>query len=259
MDESNRSELRECGYTLIRSVVSSWQCRKWRETADAHPAECHAHSRLMWDIRTRRRALLKVFASFWGTSELIVGFDGIGHRRPGETFELDWHVDQNSLHEEGSEDGCACLQGILALSEMDERTGGTELLRGSHRMHAAIMARSGHEEAEDDWEYYPIAGNDEAFRDCGAVRPTLSPGDLLLWDSRLVHRVVAPSSPTERMVAYVSMTPRRFATEEVLSKRRRAYELGISTTHWPHRFVERGEEAYTRPSWPIPPAVRSIL
>ena len=48
-----------------------------------------------------------------------------------------------------------------------------------------------------------------------SVQPALAPGDLLLWDSRTAHRVAGPADPqTTRVVCYVCMTPRRFASPQ---------------------------------------------
>ena len=41
----------------------------------------------------------------------------------------------------------------------------------------------------------------------------------------------------QRLVGLVSMSPRAFASEEVLVQRRKAVHLGQTTTHWPHLFV----------------------
>jgi hypothetical protein len=45
-------------------------------------------------------------------------------------------------------------------------------------------------------------------------------------------------SPRPRMVVYVCMTPRAWATEEVLMQRVDAYARSATCTHWPHKFVE---------------------
>ena len=58
-----------------------------------------------------------------------------------------------------------------------------------------------------------------------------------------VHAVAAPEdASTERAVAYVCLGPRAFASTGVLRRRKRAYEEGMSGTHWPHHCVDRGEE-----------------
>merc|ERR1711879_414456 len=68
--------------------------------------------------------------------------------------------------------------------------------------------------------------------------------DLVLWDSRCVHcnmpAVTTPTSPCDellRIVVYVCMTPKAWATDEVLKMRRQGYEVHLTSSHWPHKNV----------------------
>jgi hypothetical protein len=81
-------------------------------------------------------------------------------------------------------------------------------------------------------------------------------GDLVLWDSRTVHCSVpgsvtsakrpsaaaaseaaaGPGRGLARVAALVAMTPRAFATEEVLALRRAAVPLARTLSHWPPEF-----------------------
>ena len=80
-----------------------------------------------------------------------------------------------------------------------------------------------------------------------------------MWDSRTVHcNTPAPSAlalgeggprpeVTEaernlliRQVAYVCMTPKQWASDEVLAQRQQAFVQNTSTSHWPHRFIIAG-------------------
>jgi len=73
---------------------------------------------------------------------------------------------------------------------------------------------------------------------------TAKAGDLLLWDSRTIHcnspATKIPETSTEnllRAVAYICMTPEASVTVEGTTwQRKRAYEMGITTSHWPHYF-----------------------
>ena len=60
-----------------------------------------------------------------------------------------------------------------------------------------------------------------------------------MWDSRTTHRVI--KSDKTRVVAYISMVPRHFASEDVIKLRRTYFEQGVATTHWPHLLVDRNE------------------
>ena len=65
----------------------------------------------------------------------------------------------------------------------------------------------------------------------------LEPGDLLIWDSRLVHagRVGDGRGAGElaRALLSVCMGPRVRASEEVLNRRKEALQQGWSFSHWP--------------------------
>ena len=75
-------------------------------------------------------------------------------------------------------------------------------------------------------------------------------GDLILWDSRLIHGgKVGPGKSRghedERTAAYdfarlalpVCMSPRNFAPALVQEKRRKGFTTGNTYTHWPHEAV----------------------
>ena len=65
----------------------------------------------------------------------------------------------------------------------------------------------------------------------------LEPGDLLLWDSRLVHAGsvgdCAQSGELARASLCVCMGPRSRASTEVLERRRQALTEGWCFSHWP--------------------------
>jgi hypothetical protein len=63
--------------------------------------------------------------------------------------------------------------------------------------------------------------------------------DMLQKESQAMEIEIECNIPTnlQRIVALVSMCPRSFATEEVLSQRRKAVHQSQTTTHWPHLFV----------------------
>ena len=73
----------------------------------------------------------------------------------------------------------------------------------------------------------------------------LMPGDLLLWDSRLVHGAKAESNCSDeeghnldtatlaRASMCVTMGPRDKASTEVLTKRKQSLHKGWHFTHWP--------------------------
>ena len=84
---------------------------------------------------------------------------------------------------------------------------------------------------------------DDAKYDPEAIVVEAKAGDLILWDSRVIHgsRVgPATSQPGEglaRCTGLVCMTPRARASQEVLNKREAAFQSGAGFTHWPHEAV----------------------
>ena len=213
----NQNELETEGFVVVRNVVDKKTCLEFAERA--RRGETHAHSDLMWQIRSHP-SVLKCFQQIWNTEKLISGYDGIG---VGFANELDWHTDQ-----EFKSQNCECVQSLLALTTAES----TEFVNGSHLKHAQSMTKTNI--PENTWQFQYIAVEEDAE----ISRPQLYPGDLVIWDSRTTHRVCA--SKKERIVVYLSMVPITFASNSVLSLRRQYFEDGISTTHWPHIIVDRG-------------------
>lgn len=219
--------LKNDGVCICRQVIPKQEAIAWAEAA---PTNAHAHSALMWRIRTDER-ILNVFSRLWGTRELITSFDGIGHRGRDESWELEWHVDQDVC-----EDECVCVQGLLALSGSSAANGGTQFAIGTHLHHAECMRVL--QPRRRKWQFVPL--EDEMLAVFKKRQPSLKPGDMLLWDSRVAHRVPPPRLVrTERTVAFLCMTPLRLAAAPTLARRREAFSKGTPSTHWPHRFCER--------------------
>ena len=94
---------------------------------------------------------------------------------------------------------------------------------------------------------------------------SLNAGDLLLWESRLIHQN-APSLLTMdqyqnemainkecnidllRIVSYVCMTPKEKASNKIRKKRIKGYESGYSSNHNPHK-----PNIYKMPNMPQKP------
>lgn len=229
------------GWLVVRNVLSASECDRALSEMRDDPSCHHAHSDLMWRMRTHPR-VQAAFAAAWGCREeaLVSSFDGASLRDPGDApFVLDWHVDQNSTHDAGR----VCLQAVLALTDVDASTGGTALLTGSHADHEALCRRlCDPHESEEEWEFLSVPHGDPVLQQHSECQPCLVAGSMLMWDSRTVHRVVAPAEPesTSRAVVYLSMVPRSFVSDDVLRLRAKAFREGVATTHWCSRFVDRG-------------------
>lgn len=240
------------GFCIRKAVFDDRTCGYFRSKfmEELSSGKQLNHSDTMWELRMRPE-VVGIFEDFWSESDLLSSFDGVYHRAENDEIGIDWHVDQDQTHSRG----CVCVQGFVALTNSNYQTGTISFLPGSHLKHEALCKRICGDAEEGDWEFEHIPSDDVIFEQCSApVRAEVCPGDVVLWDSRTVHKVEAGGSDA-RLVAYLCMTPRSFATETVLRQRRHGYRNGISTTHWPHRYVDRGEHKSTR----IIPAVKTPL
>ena len=224
------------GFIIHRNTLSVEEC----ERIKSHNLDSWNHSDIMWELRSHT-AIKQLFADLWNvpSDDLLTSFDGIYHRKPHESFSLPWHMDHNASH---PFDKMSSVQGILAMSNIDESTGGTQLLPGSHLRTKALCYRHGIDDLHDTWEFTEVPDDDRIFSmGLLPLQPVLQTGDVLLWDSRLLHRVVEPNDPaTSRWTAYLSMVPRSMVSESVLKKRKDAFKKGIATTHWVQTFIDRG-------------------
>ena len=271
-EETWKSELDREGFTVIRAVAGEDEVEKaraltweWLEslgtgikkeepdtwTDEAWPdwpgrkkygtckSQGAAHLGATWYLRGLPR-LKEVFTRFWGTEELIVSLDGMiiwrpwseqEDRRPGSSK---LHMDQNPAQKPGFH----CVQGMLPLYPVTPSVGGTMVVPRSHLKQAELLSRHKNTSREPHRDYRvinpcdPLQGQE--------VLVPLMPGDLLLWDSRLVHcGTVGPgmddliSSTLARASMCVSMGPRDKASREVLTKRKNAVTEGWAFSHWP--------------------------
>jgi ectoine hydroxylase-related dioxygenase (phytanoyl-CoA dioxygenase family) len=223
------------GFEVVRGVLSEDEAEELAAAAleEMDTRANMAHSDAIWRIRLHPNVLAQ-FRRLWGVEDIVTSFDGIGLSH-GE-FTLPWHVDQERHSAE-----MVGLQGILALSNQTAESGGLQLIRGSFEYHSGLVDPCD----ADEWEYQEIEAD---LSSCDVVMPNLRPGDMCLWDSRTIHRVVRGTTPNvPRITAYLSFEPRRAVTRRVALQRTRGLRQGISTTHWVSRFVDRGD-AWSPPS-----------
>jgi hypothetical protein len=135
--------------------------------------------------------------------------------------------------------GLQAVQGLVTLTDVNEFTGGFCAIPGSQTMHDTLVDTA----ALGDRNYVQIPNDFPTLQD-PQILPICSAGDMILWDSRCIHcntpALQQPNTdPGEllRAVGYVCMTPRSFATDEVIANRVRLFERAIGTTHWPHLTV----------------------
>jgi ectoine hydroxylase-related dioxygenase (phytanoyl-CoA dioxygenase family) len=151
----------------------------------------------------REPAVLEAFAHLWGTSDLLVSFDGMNITLPSplQTKSSPWpHVDQSPTRR-----GLQCVQGILNLAPNGPDDGGLLVYAGSHALNEQFFETHNVQErptwGSGDWfgftetevEWYTKRG-------CELRKVCAEPGDLIVWDSRTVHFNETPRSQNLRAV-----------------------------------------------------------
>lgn len=210
------------------------------------------HERFMWEIRLEER-IIETFAQLWNTDELLVSFDALNimlPRRPGHVPRVKWpHVDQSPFRQ-----GLQYVQGIVNLSKTGPEDGGLTVYPGSHKVVEEFFAQHTDPMEWDHKDFYSFTADQmtwfEETQDCKSHKVIAEAGDLIIWDSRLVHYGAEPNgnSDTIRTVTYVSYAPVQLASAVVLEKKREAFDKWLATTHWPH------ENIVLRPNLPVLPS-----
>lgn len=191
----------------------------------------------MWDARMEP-GVLEAFELLWGTKELLASFDALNVTFPNRTDvprKQSWeHIDQSPLRR-----GLHCVQGIINLSPSGPEDGGLLVFPGSHKYNDEYMDTQTN---QADWvkdDFYKFTAEQMDWfkaKGCTAHKVCSEPGDLLLWDSRLVHYGAEPTEKSNqiRTVIYTAYTPAKLASEESLEKKREIFKSWGGTTHWPH-------------------------
>jgi len=154
--------------------------------------------------------------------------------------------------------GRVCVQGLMNFFPSGDLDGGLVVVPGSHKLFEPLFKK-----------YPKLCGKGDFVKmdkDIpelwgGEYTPTkinLNPGEFACWDSRTVHcnhpaysqpeSYVPEGGKLRRLVAYVCMTPTKFASQlsELKVKRIEAVSKGITSTHWPHEFYPSSEPYVTK-------------
>ena len=229
------------GTGIVRDDPSTWGNEAWPDWPGIKKyGSCKsngaAHLGATWYLRSLPK-LREVFSKFYETEDLIVSLDGMILWRPWSEDESlqpgssKLHSDQNPK----TKPGFHCVQGMLPLYPVNEDVGGTVVVPKSHNIQSELLARN--PEWGSSSRDYCVVSTSDPVQGSEVLIP-LHPGDLLLWDSRLVHagRVGEGRGVTEdlaRASLCVCMGPRERATREVIARRRNAVVEGWCFNHWP--------------------------
>eukprot|EP00762_Andalucia_godoyi_P007352 ANDGO_01567.mRNA.1 hypothetical protein len=183
---------------------------------------------------------------------LMSSFDGISILRAtgGPHGKLEWETRRNWLHvdSDGKKQADADpnyadrlgLQAFVNVSGTDgtQRLGGSFVcVVGSH-LHFAEWFRKGG---------YGVPGlmftsvlHDDPMKLCKMSRIICPDRAILIWEDRLFHCNQPNASEKFRFAQYVNMVPKSWVSEDVRHERIKAFESGMSTTHWVHLFKVSG-------------------
>jgi ectoine hydroxylase-related dioxygenase (phytanoyl-CoA dioxygenase family) len=221
MNSTHIEELNKNGFTIIKRAIKN-PSKKLHTLKNNQ----HVHSKIMWRLRSETK---KYFSYYWNNNDLACSFDG--YSLDDTDFNLNWHIDQNKYYKKENYN----LQGVLALTY----SASTQLLEGSHKYFESTINRCSKNNPYV-WEFANIPNNDYIWKKgLSIVIPKLYAGDLLLFDSRLIHRVEPPKNAKNRTVVYVSMTPKKFIDNNILRLRQKVFANKEETTHWCSKIIKK--------------------
>ena len=195
------------------------------------------HEKFMWDLRLEPK-VRDAFVQIWNTEELLVSFDALNitlPRRPGHVPRERWpHIDQSPYRK-----GLKCVQGIVTLSDSGPDDGGLTVWPGTHEVTERFFEEHTDKRTWEAKDFYRYTHEQLCWfekQGYSEHKVTAAPGDLIIWDSRLIHYGAEQKETSDviRTAIYVSYAPRSFATTEALETKREAFEKYLATTHWPY-------------------------
>jgi len=181
-----------------------------------------SYEELKWSWENRQSPnIYKLFTIILGRNDLWVKFDRYGHMRPTKQIPLkkarpydppafidkpEWLTGEQWLHWDQNpwaQPNFKGVQGVLALSNSTEDTGGFLCVPGSH----LVMKEWGEKNKQHSHsiEYVEIPRNDSLYNFTQKI--TLRKGSFLVWDSRTLHANYANRSSQFRTVQYITYFP----------------------------------------------------
>lgn len=241
--------LEDLGVGFRKDDVATWTPAKHRPVStrgmqDYPPV---AQEPFVWKARLKCKP---VFDALWQETDLITSMDRVCFIPPAQLAIAKswWHLDQARETRRGS---LQCVQGMLVLEDIGAGEVSLEVMAGAHRHHARFFTDHVTQDADGgadrlrkckthDW--FKFADRDRAWyleqENVRVQRVHAPKGALILWDSRVPHQAIPPANRAERsekarFTIYVSMVPRAWADPKRLAARRKWFEEGRATSHWP--------------------------
>ena len=223
---------------VTKDNPASW--RSWYKTTPSHGMlQQHygvGQAQALWDVR-QHPAVVGAFTDVYNVrtckmhglellpTDMLASFDAFSFSPPPEVTGRGWqhptktwlHVDQGTKSHD-----FRCIQGFVNLIPVEHEGDATlEVLDGSHIHHRGLF--NGIECKKDWYMLRPNQIEDLEREGCTKKRILAGAGDLVLWDSRLVHCGGQPlkgrKNPTTRAVVYTTFEPRQAAASWELTKK----------------------------------------
>jgi len=232
-----------------RSDPSTWGSENWPQGIHGILQNGGAgHSEAAWAVRSHPN-VLQTFAALYAargvpldlslpSKGLLASFDGFSIVKPQSQRHFgacDWlHVDQRSSNE-----AFGSWQGLVNVGDdLSEEDHTFTCMPGTHRQFGAFFRNHPNAaEACRSKDWYKFKPEELGFfGGAPTIKVPVPKGGLLLWDSRLVHASSKSTAAVHkwRNVAYVCCTPRSWATENGLKRKRQHATDGRTATHLAH-------------------------
>lgn len=268
LDDDNVERLKSLFYAdlaaldtnIVRGNVSSHGNKNWPGLfsvgilKDAKTGM--GQGRFLWECR---KATAPFYRKLLRSKNILTSFDGWGAFRnynlpelKGTRTKKPWlHVDQGSI----IGDKANAYQGMLNFFPADMDTGGFIAVPGSHKRFKDTLATL--KNPKGNYQLLDLQRKDvkELIASCGGPKLVRAgPGELIIWDSRVIHsntHALEPSKSKDallRLVAYVCFMPRERGDNTATRKTRDAFlEDGALANHWPIApYMKRERIVYPR-------------
>jgi len=239
MNSSAASDLSADGYAIFQALDTATTSKyldeflNWRSivnpTVPPHGVLKHyqiGHQPVAWKLRTTA-TIYTPFQKLLQATDLVASFDGFGYLPKGTNRRnRPWHhIDQapKDLSFQG-------VQGIVALTSNENAS--FQCVPGSHNLVASYFEKCPAKYPSKRWQKLDLKHLNETLgTDLKTETISLTAGELLIWDSRLIHQN-AYDPNEERVVFYVSYRDRQGLSNTQATKRRRAFDEKRTTSHW---------------------------
>jgi hypothetical protein len=257
------------GTGVDRHDVRTWTNDRWQPRTALVPEKLAGgglhdgrgvhQSEASWYIRSRPK-LKQLWASIYGTDDLVCSFDGLVLCRPWGV-DPSWRVKANGLHLDGgtarfglhpvsgapmtpeetgmSTDSYHYVQGVVNLVTTTPESGGFTCVLGSHRAFATLEGEYWREQQSANTTKRIVSEHPEVYAGKHIV-PHMEAGDVVVWDDRMIHnnspgvsgRVPDTLDGLIRVAQLCTMAPASHSSPPVLAARR-----ACVTGRWPGGFA----------------------